>query len=70
MIVFHTNSILSELRHVLKSIASDMCCIKFQLKIESQKDDDNGVFPESVSHNVHVRSRKIKVTTEYTGSVS
>ena len=29
-----------------------MCCVKFQLKIESQKDDDNGVFPESISQHI------------------
>ena len=29
-----------------------MCCVKFQLKLESQKDDDNGVFPESISQHI------------------
>ena len=46
-----------------------MCCVKFQLKMKSQKDDDNGVFPESVSQH-RVISREIKITAEYTGSVS
>ena len=33
-----------------------MCCVKFQLKLESQKDDDNGVFPESISQHIKLKS--------------